>query len=108
MKIEIYGTGCPKCHATIRNVQKAVKELGLEQDVEVVEVKDIKAISAKGIFLTPGVVIDGVKVSEGRVPSPEEIKNWTKDKEITARIVCGRDSSLLQSNSDGINNHMRR
>lgn len=79
MKIEICGTGCAKCHATIGNVQKAVKELGLEQEVEVAEVKDIMAISAKGVFLTPGVVIDGVKVSEGRIPSPEEIKRLIEE-----------------------------
>lgn len=79
MKIEIYGMGCPKCHATIGNAQKAVKELGLEQEVEVAEVKDIMAITAKGVFLTPGVVIDGTKVSEGRIPSREEIKKWIKE-----------------------------
>jgi small redox-active disulfide protein 2 len=79
VKIEICGTGCAKCHATIGNVQKAVKELGLEQEVEVAEVKDIMAISAKGVFLTPGVVIDGVKVSEGRIPSPEEIKRLIEE-----------------------------
>ena len=80
MKIEIYGTGCPKCRATIGNAQKAVKELGLEQEVEVAEVKDIMAITAKGVFLTPGLVIDGVKVSEGRIPSREEIKKWIEEK----------------------------
>ncbi len=79
MKIEICGTGCAKCHATTGNVQKAVKELGLEKEVEVAEVKDIMAISARGIFLTPGVVIDGVKASEGRIPSPEEIKRLIEE-----------------------------
>lgn len=47
MIIEICGPGCPKCHATMENVQKAVKELGLEQEVEVREVKDILAITNK-------------------------------------------------------------
>ena len=79
MKIEVYGTGCPKCHATMGNVKKTVKEMGLEQEVKVSEVKDIKAIIAKGILLTPALVIDGVKVSVGRVPRPEEIKNWIKE-----------------------------
>lgn len=76
MKIEICGTGCPKCHATIKNVQKVVQELGLEQEAEVTEVKDIMTISSKGVFLTPGVIIDGVKVSEGKVPGTDEIKKW--------------------------------
>jgi small redox-active disulfide protein 2 len=81
VKIEICGPGCARCHATIDNVQKVVKELGFEKEVTVAEVKDIKAISTKGVLLTPGVVIDGVKVSEGRIPNPEEIKSWIKEKE---------------------------
>ena len=79
MKIEICGPGCAKCHAVMKNVQKAVKEIGLEQEIEVAEVKDIMAITTKKVFLTPGVVIDGVKVSEGRIPSREEIKKWIKE-----------------------------
>jgi len=61
------------------NVQKAVKEMGLEEEVKVSEVKDIMAITTKEVFLTPGVVIDDVKVSEGRIPSREEIKKWIKE-----------------------------
>jgi len=62
------------------NVQKVVRELGLEQEAAVTEIRDIKAISSRGVFLTPGVVIDDVKVSEGRIPSPEEIKEWIKER----------------------------
>ncbi|MBA7470506.1 hypothetical protein ES707_05793 [subsurface metagenome] len=80
MIIEVCGPGCAKCHATMENVQKVVKELGLEQEVEVAEVKDIMATSTKGVFLTPGVVINGVKVSEGRIPRTEEIKKWLEEK----------------------------
>lgn len=80
MKIEICGPGCPRCHATMENVQKVVKELGLEQEAEVAEVKDIMAISTKGVLLTPGIIIDGAKVSEGRIPSPEEIRKWIKER----------------------------
>jgi len=80
MKIEICGPGCARCHRTMDNVQKVVKELGLEQEAAVTEIRDIKAISSKGVLLTPGVVIDDVKVSEGRIPSPEEIKVWIKER----------------------------
>lgn len=79
MIIEICGPGCPKCHATLKNVQKVVKELGLEQEVEVREVKDILAIINKGVLLTPSVIIDGTKVTEGSIPSPEEVKKWIKE-----------------------------
>lgn len=79
MIIEIYGPGCPKCNATLKNVQKVVKELGLEQEVEVREVKDILAIINKGILFTPGVIIDGTKVAEGSIPGSEEVKKWIKE-----------------------------
>lgn len=80
MIIEILGTGCPKCRAIKENVKKAVKELGLGQKAEVREVKDIMAITNKGVMLTPGLIIDGTKVSEGRVPSPEEVKGLIKER----------------------------
>lgn len=80
MKIEICGPGCAKCHTTFENVRKLVKELGLEQSAEIEEVKDIVAISKKGVFLTPAVIIDGVKVSEGRIPKAEEIRKWLEER----------------------------
>jgi small redox-active disulfide protein 2 len=53
-----------------------VEELGIEAEVK--HVTDVKVISSYGVFMTPGLVIDGeVKVS-GRVPSVEEIKEWLK------------------------------
>jgi len=80
VKIEICGPGCAKCHATVDNVRRVVQELGLEDTVELEEIKDIVTISKKGVFLTPAVVIDGVKVSEGRIARDEEIKKWLEER----------------------------
>ncbi len=78
MIIEVCGPGCPRCQATEKNVLQALKEVGKElgEEIQVVEIKDIKQISAKGVVLTPAVLIDGVKVCEGRTPSPQEVKEW--------------------------------
>ena len=46
----------------------------------VTEIKDVKQISARGVIITPAVVIDGVKVCEGRIPSAEEIKKWIEKR----------------------------
>jgi len=80
MKIEVCGPGCPRCHAAKENVQKAVKDLGLQQEIEVAEIKDIMDINSKGILLTPGIIIEGAKVSEGRIPNTDEIKKWIEEK----------------------------
>jgi len=76
MMIEVCGPGCPRCHATQENIRKALLELGLKegQDALVTMVKDPRLMAARGVFMTPGVVIDGVKVSEGKIPSPQEAK----------------------------------
>jgi small redox-active disulfide protein 2 len=78
MIIEVCGPGCPRCQATKKNVRQALKELGKE--TEVVEVNDFREISARGVMMTPAVIIDGVKAFEGRIPSAEEIKNWLQQK----------------------------
>ena len=46
----------------------------------VTEIKDVKQISARGVIITPAVLIDGVKVCEGRIPSTEEMKKWIKER----------------------------
>jgi len=81
MIIEVCGPGCPRCQATEKNVLQVVKELGMElgEEAQVIEIKDIKQISTRGVILTPAVLIDGVKVCEGRIPSPQEVKKWIED-----------------------------
>lgn len=63
MKIEVLGTGCPKCKKTYENAEKAIKELGIE--AELVKVYDIIEIAKRGIFETPALAIDGeIKIAE--------------------------------------------
>ncbi len=72
MKIQILGTGCPKCVKLTRNAEEAVKEAGVNAAVE--KVSDLKKIMDYGVMMTPGFVIDGQVKSVGKVLSVEEIK----------------------------------
>ena len=72
MKIEVLGTGCPKCQAALRNVEQAVADLGLE--AEVLKVTDISAIVDRGVMLTPALAVDGEIATAGKVPTVEELK----------------------------------
>jgi small redox-active disulfide protein 2 len=72
MKIEIFGTGCPKCKTTEKNVRKAVEELGIQ--AEILKVEDLHQIIDRGVMMTPAVFIDGEAKIVGRVPSPDELK----------------------------------
>jgi len=78
MKIEVLGTGCPKCQATIRNAEQAIKELGIQ--AEVVKVDDLSEITARGVMMTPALAVNGEIKCSGRIPSVEEIKAWLQGK----------------------------
>jgi small redox-active disulfide protein 2 len=82
MIIEVCGPGCPRCQATEKNVVQALKELGMElgEEAQVIEIKDIKQISARGVIITPAVLINGVKVCEGRIPNAQEVRKWIEDR----------------------------
>ncbi|HHF55676.1 MAG TPA: thioredoxin family protein [Thermoplasmatales archaeon] len=78
MKIEVLGTGCPKCKKTYENAEKAIKELGIE--AELVKVYDSIEIAKRGVLETPALAIDGEIKVAGRVPSKEEIKEMLKNE----------------------------
>ena len=71
-KIQILGTGCPKCKKLAENAEAAAKELGVEYELE--KVAQINDIMKMGVMVTPALAIDGdVKVA-GKVSSPDDIK----------------------------------
>lgn len=72
MKIQILGPGCPKCKKLYANAETAVKEMGIDAELEKIE--DILEISQHGVLMTPGFVLDGKVVSSGKVLSPSDIK----------------------------------
>jgi small redox-active disulfide protein 2 len=73
-KIQILGTGCPKCKTLMANAEAAVKEVGL--DAVVVKVDKIAEIMKFGVMITPALAVDGVVKSAGKVLSPDDIKTF--------------------------------
>ena len=72
MKIEILGTGCARCNSLEKTVKEAVKEMGL--NIEIEHVTDMKQIMQYSIIMTPGLVIDEKVVSSGSIPKKDEVK----------------------------------
>jgi small redox-active disulfide protein 2 len=72
MKIQILGTGCPKCNQLAENAAAAASQLGLEFELE--KVTDINDIMKFGVMMTPGLAIDGNVKSSGKLLSVDEIK----------------------------------
>ncbi len=75
-KIQILGTGCPKCKSLAQNAETAARELGLECSFE--KVTDLKEIMKFGVMSTPALVIDNQVKSAGKLLNVNEIKEMLK------------------------------
>lgn len=70
--IQVLGTGCKKCVSLKENVEAALKDMGIEADVQKIE--DINEIVQFGVMSTPALAVDGQVKIVGKVATPDEIK----------------------------------
>ncbi len=80
MKVEVLGPGCKRCDQLYENAQNAVAELDSPEQIEVVKIADINYFAKMGVFMTPGLIIDGDVISTGKVLSPNQIKQKITEK----------------------------
>jgi small redox-active disulfide protein 2 len=71
MRIEILGTGCPKCKTLADNAKAAADKLGLPY--ELCKVTDLGEIMKRGVVFTPALAIDGEVKSAGKLLSEAEV-----------------------------------
>jgi len=80
MKIEVLGTGCKSCENLYQAVMEAVAEIGSEKNIVVEKVGDITYFAKMGVFMTPGLIIDGKVISSGKTMSAGQIKEKIKER----------------------------
>jgi len=71
-RLQVLGTGCPKCKKLAAVAEAAAKAAGVEYTLE--KVTNINDIMKFGVMMTPALVVDGEVKASGRVPSQDEIK----------------------------------
>jgi small redox-active disulfide protein 2 len=71
-RLQILGTGCPKCKKLMEMTLQAVKDLAIE--AEVTKVEDINEIIKFNIMMTPALAVDGEVKVMGRIPHADEIR----------------------------------
>jgi small redox-active disulfide protein 2 len=79
MEIEVLGPGCQRCEQLYENTVEAVSQVGSATEIQVKKVSDMNYFIQKGVFVTPGLVIDGKVVSTGRLLSIQEILDLIKE-----------------------------
>ncbi|MEW6367488.1 MAG: MTH895/ArsE family thioredoxin-like protein [Acidobacteriota bacterium] len=81
MKVEVLGPGCPKCKKLYESALEAKKEL--PADVDVVKVEEIGRMTQVGMWSSPGLVVDGSLVSQGRLLSSSDIVKLVRERVLT-------------------------
>jgi small redox-active disulfide protein 2 len=71
VSVKILGSGCAKCHQLLEITKAAVKEAGIDANVE--DIQDIKKIISYNVISTPALVINEKVVSTGKVLSKKEV-----------------------------------
>lgn len=72
MRIQVLGTGCPKCKKLEEMTRIAAEDLKLDCTIE--KVSGINDIVAMGVMSTPALVVDGRVIVAGRLPGEEELR----------------------------------
>lgn len=72
--IEVFAVLCAKCKRMEIVVHRAVDELP-DIPVEIIRKTDVFELKERGVTANPALIIEGVIVAQGVVPSVEETKN---------------------------------
>ena len=80
MKVEVLGPGCKRCDQLYDNAVSAAAEFDTAAGIEVKKITDITYFAKMGVFVTPGLIIDGEVISVGKVLPAGEIQQKIAEK----------------------------
>ena len=74
ISILVAGPGCMNCNKLAQMCNEIVTEKGIDAVVE--KVTDLNQITALGVMMTPGLIINGKVISSGKVPLKSTLESW--------------------------------
>ena len=70
--IKVLGAGCKSCHEQYENAKQAVKNMGL--DLEVEYITDMEKVMSYGVMSMPAIVVNEKVVSMGKVLKAADVE----------------------------------
>jgi len=80
LNIKVIGSGCPNCLKLESLCNEVVSENNLSAKIE--KVTDFNQFGELGIFITPGLIINGKVLSQGKIPTKSTLIHLIKDNRI--------------------------
>ena len=74
LNIKVLGSGCANCINLEKLCYEVVSENGIEAEIE--KVTDYKDIMSYGIMTTPGLVVNGMVIHSGKLPTKSTLTHW--------------------------------
>ena len=76
LHIQVIGTGCPNCLKLEKLCNEVVSENNIEAKID--KVTDFNKFGDLGIFITPGLIVNGKVLSQGKIPTKSTLIHWLK------------------------------
>lgn len=73
LTIEVLGPGCKNCDTLYDNVVRALESTGKTHEAVLGKKTEVDYFLKKGVFTTPGLIINDRIIATGRVLSTDEI-----------------------------------
>ena len=70
--IKVLGAGCKSCHEQYENAKQAVKNMGL--DLEVEYITDMEKVMSYGVMSMPAIVVNEKVISMGKVLKADDVE----------------------------------
>lgn len=70
--VKVLGAGCQSCHEQFENAKQAIKDMGL--DIEVEYITDMEKVMTYGVMSMPAIVVNEQVVSMGKVLKSADVK----------------------------------
>lgn len=76
LSVIVLGPGCPNCLRLENMCRETIVSLGIE--AEITKITDHDQIADYGVFITPGLIINGKLMVSGKMPTQSTLANWIK------------------------------
>jgi small redox-active disulfide protein 2 len=77
LNIQVIGSGCPNCQKLAALCSEVVSENNLEAEIE--KITDFDLFADLGIMMTPGLIVNGKVLSQGKIPTKSTLSHWIEE-----------------------------
>ena len=74
LEIRVLGSGCANCQKLEQMVFNACAKNDIRADIQ--KITDYKEFGKYGVLSTPGLVVNGKTVSQGKIPTESTLEHW--------------------------------